>query len=117
MVLNWGQLLIVMAGGVGEDYCHLVGQSPGPAKHFITDMIPHTIKNFPVQNVNYTFEKLCPKSTHTYTHTHTHTQNLKVLLEYEGEKYELLTFVGMLFSLTSKPSLQENKPPFITTTA
>ena len=117
MVLNWGQLLIVMAGGVGEDYCHLVGQSPGPAKHFITDMMPHTIKNFPVQNVNYTFEKLCPKSTHTYTHTHTHTQNLKVLLEYEGEKYELLTFVGMLFSLTSKPSLQENKPPFITTTA
>ena len=91
MVLNWGQFLIVMARGVGEDYCHLVGQSPGPAKHLTTDMTPHTVKNFPVQKVNYTFEKLCPKSTHTYiyihTHTHTHTrvQNLKVLLEYEGE--------------------------------
>ena len=77
MVLNWGQFLIVMAGGVGEDYCHLLGQSPGPAKHSITDRTPHTIKNFPVQNVNNTFQKLCPKSTHTYiyihTHTHTHT--------------------------------------------
>ena len=79
MVLNWGQFLIVMAQGVGEDYCHLVGQSPGPEKHFITGMTPHTIKNFPVQKVNYTFEKLCPISTHTHTH------NLKVLLEYEGE--------------------------------
>ena len=81
MVLNWGQFLIVMARGVGEDYCHLVGQSPGPAKHFTTDMTSHTVKNFPVQKVNYTFEKLCPKSTHTYIyiHTHTHTHACKIL--------------------------------------